>query len=136
MNGPDEIGMAETIAPSGRLAGAAENEREARAKNTASTERGDQLAALKGELAKIETIVGRLETAALGMQQRQRRAVAESHGIGTMAGLEAGAVMIEAAIEPTAEIREREHSAQRSSGGNIGMTEAARGEATKPTGHC
>lgn len=67
MNGPDEIGMAETIAPSGRLAGAAENEREAKAKNTVSTERGDQLAALKGELAKIGTIVGRPETAALGM---------------------------------------------------------------------
>lgn len=44
--------------------------------------------------------------------------------------------MIEAAIEPTAEIRETEHSVQRSSGGNIGMTEAARGEATKPTGPC
>lgn len=136
MNGPDETGMAETIAPSGRLAGAAENGREATAKNTANTEKGDQLAALKGELAKIETIVGRLETAALGMQQRQRRAVAENHGIGTMAGQETGAAMIEAAIEPTAEIRETEPSVQRSSGGNIGMTEAARGEVMKPTGPC
>lgn len=136
MNGPDGIAMAETIAPSGRLAGAAENEREAKAKNTASTERGDQLAALKVELAKIEKIVGRLETAALGTRQRQRRAVAESHGIGLMAWQETEAEMIEAAIEPTEETRETERSVQRSSGGNIGMTEAARGEATKPTGPC
>lgn len=135
-NEPDETGMAETIAPSGRLAGAAENETEAKARNTANTEKGGQLAALRGELAKIETIVGRLETAALGMQQRQRQAVAESHGIGTMAGQETGAVMIEAAIEPTAEIRETERSVRRNSGGNIGMTEAVRGEATKPTGPC
>lgn len=136
MNGPDETGMAETIAPSGRLAGAAESEREAMAKNTANTEKGDRLAALKGGLARIETIVGRLETAALGIQQQQRRAVAESHGIGTMAGQETGAVMIEAAIEPTAEIKETEPSVLRSSGGNIGMTEAAKGEVTKPTGPC
>lgn len=136
MNGVDEIAMAETIAQSGRLAVAAGNEKEAKAKSTASTERDDQPVALKVELARIETIAGRLETAALGMRQRQRRAVAESHDIGTMARQETEAGMIEAAIEPTEETRETGHSVRRSSGGNIGMTEVARGEATKPTGPC
>lgn len=136
MNGVDEIAMAERIVPSGRLAVAAGNETEAKAKSTASTEKDDQLAALKVELAKIETIAGRLETEALGMRQRQRRAAAESHGIGTMVGQETEAEMKEAVIEPTEETRETEHSVRRSSGGNIGMTEDARGEATKPTGPC
>jgi hypothetical protein len=40
------------------------------------------------------------------------------------------------AIEPTEEIRETEHSVQMSSGGNIGMTEDARGEVKKPMEPC
>jgi hypothetical protein len=67
MNGADEIVMVETIAPSALLVEAAGNGRE-KAKNTPSTEKDGQLVALRVELEKIETLAGRLETAALGMR--------------------------------------------------------------------
>lgn len=135
-NETDEtVVMAEMIAPSGRLVEAAESARE-KAKSTMSTERGGLWRMpSKAGLEKIETLAGRPETAARGMQQ-QCRVAAESRGIGAKeeSGTEAGTKGV--AIEQTEGTRETEHSVRMSSGGSIGMTEDARGEEKKPMGRC
>lgn len=135
-NEADEIVvMAETTAPSGHLAEAAGSGRE-KAKNTTSIEIDDRWAvASRVRPEKIETLAGRPETAALEMRQ-QRRAAAENRDIGAKEGLETEVETKGVAIEPTEEIRETERSVRMSSGGSIGMTEGARGEAKKPTGPC